>query len=81
MTHDEIFTILTGLMRDYFDDDNLILLPETSADDVEAWDSMNHVNIIVAVEQRFKIRFSTSDVEHLRNVGELVTVIEKNLQN
>jgi acyl carrier protein len=79
MTHEEILQIVTQIMREYFDDDEIVLTPETRADDVPAWDSMNHVNIIIGIEQRFNIRFLTSEIEGLRNVGELVNVIGRKL--
>jgi acyl carrier protein len=77
MTHDEIFHTVVGVLREYFDDDDLQITPQTVADDVEDWDSISHVNIIVTLEQRFKIKFATSEVEAMKNVGQLVAMIEK----
>jgi acyl carrier protein len=51
----------------------------TTADDVEGWDSFNHINIVVAIENEFGIKFNTSEVEELRQVGEFVKLIEKKL--
>ena len=79
MTQAEILQAVTEIMREFFDDDELRLTPETTADDVPAWDSLNHVNIIIGIEQRLKIRFLTSEIEGLHNVGELVKVIERKL--
>lgn len=77
MTHEETLDVVTEIMREYFDDDDIKLTVETTADDIPAWDSMNHVNIIIAIEQRLKIKFKTSEIESLHNVGELVAVIER----
>ena len=75
LSSSEILSTVQGIMRDYFDDDALTIRPETTAADVEAWDSMSHLNIIAAIEQRFRIRFRNADVEALHNVGDLVSAI------
>ena len=77
MTDAEILAIIQQIMREYFDEDDLVITPQTTANDVEAWDSMNHLNIIIALEQRFKIKFLTSEVEALHNVGDLVSTISR----
>ena len=76
MTEAEIYDALTEMMRDIFDDDELGIGPETSADDVAGWDSQSHISLIVATEQRFGIRFLTSEFESLHNVGEFVSLIK-----
>ncbi|UAK26453.1 acyl carrier protein [Sphingomonas nostoxanthinifaciens] len=68
---------LTTIMREYFDDETLVLTEDTTADEVEEWDSLSHVNIMAAVEQHFGIKIATAEVDHLKNVGELVNLIEK----
>lgn len=75
MTDTEVLDELTGVMRDVFDDDDLIVTPDTTAADVSGWDSQAHVMLIVATEQRFGIRFRTAEFESLRNVGEFVALI------
>ncbi len=75
MTRDEILLRLTPIFRDIFDQDDLELTRSTSADDIEKWDSMNHVILIVAVETRFGVKFQTAEIEELKNVGELVDLI------
>ncbi|KNC17115.1 acyl carrier protein [Pseudomonas sp. RIT-PI-a] len=67
---------LTELFRDLFDDENLELNDDTTADQVEGWDSQMHVMLIVAAEQRFGIKFRTAELESLRNVGQFVQLIE-----
>ena len=67
---------LTELFRDLFDDENLELNDDTTADQVEGWDSQMHVMLVVAAEQRFGIKFRTAELESLRNVGQFVQLIE-----
>lgn len=76
MTTEQIYAQLTDIFRDLFDDDSIVLTPETTAADVPGWDSFNHINLIVATEARFKIKFRTAEIESLRNVGHFVEVIQ-----
>ncbi|MBD8730078.1 acyl carrier protein [Pseudomonas sp. CFBP 13710] len=70
---------LTHLFRDLFDDEGLVLSSDTTADQVEGWDSQMHVMLIVAAEQRFGIKFRTAELESLRNVGQFTQLIESKL--
>ncbi|MBB4641013.1 acyl carrier protein [Rhizorhapis suberifaciens] len=79
MTEAEIYDALTQIMRDIFDDEELVIGPETRAEDVAGWDSQSHISLIVAAEQRFGIRFLTSEFESLHNVGEFIFLIEAKL--
>jgi len=65
------------IFRDIFDDDGLVIRPEMTAADVEAWDSLSHFNLIDAVEREFKVRFTTAEVTSLQNVGDLAALVEK----
>ncbi len=67
---DAILQRVGEIMADTFDLDDLALTPETTAGDVEEWDSLSHVRLIVAIERAFKIKFSNAEIERLRNVGE-----------
>ena len=75
-----ILTRLTELFRDVFDDDALILTPDTTAEDVPGWDSMNHITLVVETERRFGVKFQTTEIEELRNVGEFIALIEKRIR-
>ena len=75
-----IYARLTEIFHDVFDDENIVLTPETTAADIPDWDSFNHMNISVACETSFGIRFKASELEELRNVGELVDMIERKLR-
>ena len=68
---------LTGIFQDLFDEPTLEINDAMTANDVEAWDSLTHINLIVAVEKEFKIKFTTGEVNHLRNVGDLVALIRR----
>ncbi len=74
-SNDGILQRVSEIMADTFDLDDLKVTPETTAGDVEEWDSLSHVRLIVAIERAFKIKFSNAEIERLRNVGELVEAI------
>jgi acyl carrier protein len=77
MSHPEIYATLNDIFRDIFDDPSLSLTSEMSAKDVPEWDSFNHINIIVAAEQRFGVKFRTAEIEALRTVGEFADLIAR----
>lgn len=77
MTEAEIYSRLTDIMREVFDDDTLEIGPTTSAEDVPGWDSQAHITLIVATEVNFGIRFRTAELEGLKNVEELVQLIAR----
>ncbi|WP_435169049.1 acyl carrier protein [Falsirhodobacter sp. 1013] len=81
MTEGEIYETLTEVMRDVFDNDDVVISPQTTAQDVQGWDSQAHVMLIIAVEQRLGIRFRASEYDQLHDVGEFVSVIEAKLQS
>ena len=67
----EINEKLTNVFREVFDDDSLTLSDDMTADDVDAWDSMSHVNLILAIEIAFDIEFTQSEIQNFANVGNL----------
>jgi acyl carrier protein len=79
MQTEEIYAQLTTIFHDLFDDDTLVLTPGLTAAEVPEWDSFNHINLIVAVETRFKIKFQTAELEQLHTVGHLVDLIQTKL--
>jgi acyl carrier protein len=76
MDEAQIFDRLTEIFRDVFDEDSIVVTPELSADDVDGWDSLTHIRLILTVEKSFKIKFSTSEIGKLENVGDLVALIK-----
>ena len=75
MDENSILSQLTMIFRDVFDDPDLVLTPATTARDVPGWDSMNHITVVVAAERHFGVKFHTSEIEMLQNVGELTRLI------
>ena len=75
MTREEVFGKLNGVFRDVFDDDDITVTDSTSAEDIEDWDSLSHINLVVAVEKEFGIKFSMGETTKLKNVGEMVDII------
>ncbi len=75
-----VYRELTGIFREVFDDESIVLTPETTAADVRDWDSANHVTLVVSIETRLKIRFKTFELESLHNVGHLAALVEQKLQ-
>ncbi len=76
MDESRIYARLAELFEDVFDEDSINLTPDLSAKDVDGWDSLTHIRLILTIEKAFKIRFSTSEIGKLENVGDLVTLIQ-----
>jgi len=70
---------LNAVLQGVFDNPDIQVTPETTADQVEGWDSLSHVNVILAIEQSFRIRFHQKEIMRLRNIGDLITCIESKL--
>jgi len=68
-------TDLTKVFHEVFEDPSIVIRPETSASDIPTWDSLMHIQLVVAVEKQFGIRFATGEVEKLQNVGEMISLI------
>ena len=75
MTREELFREITDIFRDVFDDDTLVIVDETSSEDIEDWDSLEHINLVVAMEKRFNMKFNIKEVGKLKNVGEMADLI------
>jgi len=71
---------LQRIFRDVFDDDELIITSDMTANDVDGWDSLSHVNLIVAIETRFNIRFSQRELLGFKTVDDLLRCIESKIQ-
>ncbi|MGI4830422.1 MAG: acyl carrier protein [Janthinobacterium lividum] len=81
MDSPHLYRELTSIFRDVFDDDNIVLTPETTAADIDGWDSMAHIGLIVAIEERMHVSFNSSELESLHNVGQLAGVLEFKLES
>ncbi|WP_124101162.1 acyl carrier protein [Ruminococcus sp. Marseille-P6503] len=75
MNAKEIYERLESVFQDVFDDSGIRLTGFTTADDIEDWDSIEHITLISAVEDEFKMRFSMGEVSGMKNVGEMVNLI------
>lgn len=79
MDQPQIYTRLTSVFRDVFDEDDLALTPETTAEDVDGWDSLSHIRLVLAISKSFGVKFSASEIGGLKNVGEFVELIQKKI--
>ena len=75
MSEKEIYERLNKVFQDVFDDDEIEVCKETTSKDIEDWDSLEHINLIVAVENEFGIKFNMNEVTSMKNVGEMVAII------
>ena len=76
MEQAEVYRRLTEVMREVFDDDEIVATPELTAADVEEWDSLKHIRFVLSVEQAFHVSFSAAEVGNLKNVGEMAALIQ-----
>jgi acyl carrier protein len=67
---------VTAVFRNVFDDDSLVITPETTAADIEGWDSVMHVSLTLSIEKAFGVRFTTTQIASMNNVGDMVAIIE-----
>ncbi len=72
----EVYQKLTGIFRDVFDDESIAVRPELTADDVDEWDSLSHIRLVLTVEKAFGVKFSASEIAKLKNVGEFADLIK-----
>lgn len=79
MSREEIYQRLNEVASDVFDEENLQLNDETTADDVDAWDSLTHLGFVNEVEIEFDVKFTLAEIRNFKNVGELVDAIERHL--
>jgi len=79
MDKNELLNSITPIFREVFDEDDLILTLEMSAKDVDAWDSLSHVRLIVSHEMKFGVKFDTIEINELKNVGDFVELLNKKI--
>jgi acyl carrier protein len=77
MNSNEILSECNKIFIDQLDNEAIVLKRETTANDVEEWDSLTHIQLVVAVEKHFKVRFTTAEIQGFKNVGEMCDTIEK----
>ena len=77
MSREEILSKVNDVFHDVFDDDSIVVVESTTADDVEDWDSLMHITLISEIESAFGMKFQMKDVVGMQNVGEMLDIIEK----
>lgn len=75
MEKSQILAEVQTIYRDVLDNEEIVLASETTADDIEEWDSLTHIQLIVAIEKHFKIRFTSREILSWQNVGQLIDSI------
>ena len=75
MDREKITERLNEVFRDVFDNEDITVSDSTTADDIEEWDSLEHISLIAAVEKAFKMRFTMKEVSGMKNVGEMINIL------
>lgn len=75
MTREEVYVKLNEVFRDVFDDEDITVTDDTTANDIDDWDSLEHINLIVAIEDCFGMKFNMGEVTTMKNVGAMVDII------
>jgi acyl carrier protein len=78
MNNEEILSQVQEIFHDQLDDESIVLTHETTANDVDGWDSLTHIMLVVAIEKHFKIKFTSNEILSWKNVGEMINcIVEK----
>ncbi len=78
MSNSSMISTINQIFIDVLDEENIVITPETTAQDIEEWDSLNHIHLVVAIEKHFKVRFSSQEIGRWKNVGEMcASILEK----
>jgi acyl carrier protein len=75
MTREVLFEKLQEIFRDIFDDETIIIQDSTNSTDIDHWDSLNHINLIMTIENEFKVKFNFEELAQFKNVGVLADVL------
>lgn len=75
MTREDIMKDLNDIFIDVFDDESIVLTDETTSDDIEFWDSLEQIHIIMACEKKWKLKFNLDEISAMKNVGEMVDMV------
>jgi len=79
MNKNEILKTVNDIFIDTLDDETIVLSVETTVNDVDEWDSLNHIQLVVAIEKHFKIRFTSHEIQSWKNVGEMIDSINSRI--
>ena len=75
MELNEVMGLLYPIFRDVFDDDELVVEAKTTANDIDGWDSLTHIRLVISIEKAFDLRFTAAEISDLENVGEMAELI------
>jgi len=79
MTRKDLLSGIQDIFRDIFDEEEMIIEGKTNPDDIEDWDSLNHINIVNAIEKEFKVKFTLNELMNLKNVGDMIDIVRNKL--
>lgn len=79
MEEQEILSQVVEIFKEELDNEEIELTMESTAKEVEDWDSLSHIHLMVAIEKHFKIRFTSTEISSFKNVGEMVETVKKRL--
>ena len=71
-----VYAKLNVIFRDLFDDESIVVTPQTTANDIEDWDSLEHITLIATVERTFKMKFKMGEISSMKNVGQMANIIQ-----
>lgn len=71
---------VTEIFRDVFDDEELVITDSTNSDDIEDWDSLEHISLIISMEKEFNMKFDIKEVNKLENVGQMIDLIKRKME-
>ena len=80
MEFNEVMGLLHPIFRDVFDDDELVIEAKTTANDIDGWDSLTHIRLVISIEKALDLRFTASEISELENVGEMAELIVRHLE-
>jgi len=80
MTREEVLNGIQDIFRDIFDEDDMVINNTTSSDDIDDWDSLNHINLVSAIEKEFKIKFALGELMTLKDVGDMIDLMMEKLK-
>jgi len=81
MTRQEVFNEVQNIFRDIFDQNDMVIENSTNSDAIDDWDSLNHINLVSAIEKEFAIRFALGEIMELNDVGSMIDLMLKKLNN
>lgn len=81
MTREQIFKRIEEIFKDVFDDSSLIVSEKLSTENIDYWDSLNHINLLSAIQQEFHIAFELNEIHELKNIGAIIDSILKKMVN